>query len=165
MPHDIFFDCPQCNHTIKVSSDLVGNPVECPDCANEIFVPDIRDGINPRFRSPNDTDAPLSSKTVADLKNDLEHLGAGLRSIVRRQKEQIKQTDFLEGNCNLIYKQLTMLELKSPVADETALNVSPQYEAAHSPSSPRNWIKWSIAFSLSSLGTAVVVALLLVQSS
>jgi hypothetical protein len=163
MLYDIFFDCPQCNHTIKVSSDLVGDSVDCPDCDNAIQVPDIRDGINPRLKSQTEAKASPPTRRLADLEKDIEHLGAGLHSILRRQAEQIKQTDFLEGNCNLLYKQLTLLDLNSPTTN--GIPLKPAFQNTIAPATTRNWIKWSVAFSLASLCVAIVLFVMFLQAT
>ncbi len=165
MIHDIFFDCPQCSHSIKVSSDLIGVLVECPDCANEFKVPEIRDGLNPRLRSQQIPDLNLMVRK-SELMDDLLGLERGLYSLMRRQTEQIKQIDFIEGNATLILKQLRLLDMVPP-------QNKPDSDAVEGESTEDNealagtipWLRYSMICGWVTLGGAVVFGLMLLRAT
>lgn len=165
MVHDIFFDCPQCSHTIKVSSDLVGVKVECPDCANEFRVPDIRDGLRPRLRSQVSAELSMNQTTHRDLMEDLVQLEQGLRGLMRRQLEQIKQIDFIEGKSNLLLRQLRLLELPPvrELPEEEGTGISSR--ETDSPSKPMGgWLRWSMICGWLTLGMALLFGILLLRT-
>lgn len=165
MVHDIFFDCPQCKHTIKASSDLVGVPVDCPDCGNEFKVPRILDGMNPRLRNQKRPIPAASSPKLGNALEDLLQLEISLQSLLRRQRQQIHQLDFLEENCNLIFKQLNLIErpgqtLPQVKADATG---SPSETVSGVPGA--RWEKWSLVCGGVTLLVSLMVGILLLRSS
>lgn len=161
MIYDFFLDCPRCSHTIKVSSDLVGVLVECPDCANEFKVPEIRDGLNPRLRSQQVPDLNFVVRK-SDLMDDLLGLERGLYSLMRRQTEQIKQIEFIEGNATLILKQLRLLDVLPP-------HSSPEFDKKEGVSEDENkalagampWLRYSLICGCVTLVGVLVFGLML----
>ncbi|MDF3127761.1 hypothetical protein P0Y35_00995 [Kiritimatiellaeota bacterium B1221] len=165
MIHDIFFDCPNCSHTIKVSSDLVGVLVECPDCANEFKVPDIRDGLNPRLRSQQ---IPHFNHLVrkSELMDDLLGLERGLYTLMRRQSEQIKQIEFIEGNATLVLKQLRLLDVHPPQKKwEPASGEDAVAEPAEVPAGSIPWLRYSLICGWLTLVGVVVFGVLLLRAA
>jgi len=159
MENDIFFDCPQCNHTIKVSSELVGVEVECPDCANEFKVPDIRDGLHPRLRSQVQGKNFPGNGAYPELDDNLEGLEESLKSLLRRQNEQIQQMDLLEEAAHLLHKQVAMI---SPSRNaHTAPLAEPAFEHE---SSANGWLRWSHIFGWLTLGLTLLIGALVLRA-
>lgn len=153
MDNDLYVDCPSCGHTVKVANDLIGARVDCPDCSVDFEVPDIRVGLNPRFRrEKSNTTAP-----GYDLP-DLGDLHAGLKSLLRRNRAQVEQIDFLTENSDLLLKQVNMLTPSSfPKAAE---GTTPQPRTADA--NPI-WFRWSLICGCISIAAALVVAVLLLM--
>lgn len=165
MVYDIFFDCPQCSHTIKVSSDLVGVKVECPDCGNEFKVPEIRDGLNPRLRSQLPVSGSRKLPETVELLEKLGGLEKDLRSLLRRQVEQIKQIDFIEGNATLMLKQLRLLETSASVEEEEGGTPDPgSPEKPLARASTTGWLRWSQICGWLTLGVGLVFVVLLLRA-
>lgn len=164
MEHDIFFDCPLCNHTIKASSDLVGVPVACPDCGNEFKVPEILDGRNPRLRSQMSPPAVESDPRLRGVLMDLEHLEGSMNSLLRRQRQQIQQLDFLEENCTLVFKQLNLLERPGPVNPACITSEINNAIAASDEVLNPVWERWSLVCGVLTLLASLTVAVLLILS-
>jgi hypothetical protein len=162
MEHDIFFDCPLCHHTIKASADLVGIPVACPDCGNEFKVPEILDGLNPRLRSQTAPEPNTSMPRLRNALDDLQHLDVAMRSLLRRQHQQLKQLNFLEENCSLIHKQLNLLE--RPISAVGALPAKEVENPSTLAAEMLNvfWGRWSLVCGVLTLLAAVTVGVLLI---
>jgi lysine biosynthesis protein LysW len=160
MENDVYVDCPSCGHTLKVANDLIGAMVECPDCSFEFEVPDIQEGLNPRLRSDS-TEKPLPARELPDLSD----LGKGLTSLLRRQRAQIEQIEFLHGNSDLFCKQLEMLKQSASRKSTEGEAEPPSGMKADPASTPQSqWIRWSLVCGCVSIGLAVVVVIALLRS-
>lgn len=160
MDHDIFFDCPLCNHTIKASSSLVGVPVACPDCGNEIKVPRILDGLNPRFRSQQKLAQGKASPGLRHAVEELTHLEMEMRSLLRRQRQQLRQLTFLEDNCTLVCKQLKLLPRSAAGSPVPYTGEGADRGLTASEVSKPAWERWSFACGVLTLLVTVTVGLL-----
>ncbi len=92
--------------------DQVGRMVECADCGEEVVVPLIRDGLNPRFREKDPTrrgGLPAPDSVVAVTKRT-ELLQKGMVSLERRQERQNLKVSHLIRNMELMVRQLDLLE-------------------------------------------------------
>lgn len=162
MDNDLYVDCPSCGHTVKVANDLVGAMVQCPDCSFDFEVPDIREGLNPRFKTEEkSTPRPEHDRPEHDFP-DLGHLHSGLKSLLRRNRAQVKQIDLLNENTDLFVKQVNMLaSARFPKA--AGDNTSPRRITDANPASGSNspWFCWSLICGCISIAAALIVALVL----
>lgn len=163
MENDLYFDCPVCSHTLKVDTGLVGQLVQCPDCDGKIEVPDIRDGLNPRFKSGTATNAP-PGKTPADASPraavSAELLLENLASLYRRREEQGRQLDYIRSNAELCLKQIQLLQTTSPP------ELLPHHGGGISAPSPdsenrNSFLLLSVGFGLITLLAGIIVLALL----
>lgn len=146
MENDLYFDCPECSHTLMVESTLVGQLVECPDCAKEVPVPDIRDGRNPRFKRT----APKPERQAGTLLAKREEAAADLlveemSSLQRRMKEQGRQLEYIRFNAELSVKQIQLLKQRSAV-DPARAGAESREETSAVSLNPDRYLKWSMAF-------------------
>jgi len=112
MTSDVYFNCPSCSHTILTEMDQVGRKVECADCGEEVTVPLIRDGLNPRMREkdhPRRGGLP-SVDSVAGVVKRAELVQKGMVSLERRQERQNLKVAHLIRNMELMVRQLDLLE-------------------------------------------------------
>lgn len=151
MDNDLYVDCPSCGHTVKVANDLIGAMVECPDCSFDFEVPDIREGLNPRFRSEEENVFP----SEYDLP-DLDNMHSGLKSLLRRQRRQAEQIDLMTENTGLLLKQVNMLSpARLPKSVEATI---PRTKSAE----PNPvWFRWSLICGCVSIAAALVVVVVL----
>jgi hypothetical protein len=114
MSSDVYFTCPECGHTILTEMGLVGKTVECPDCQNEVSVPLIRDGRNPRLRhrgTPRRGSLPPAHGAVG-LTRRAGLVQKGLVSLERRQSMQVRKLSHLAKSLALFSEQLQELEIR-----------------------------------------------------
>ncbi|MDA3872744.1 MAG: hypothetical protein PF795_02150 [Kiritimatiellae bacterium] len=151
MDNDLYVDCPSCGHTVKVANDLIGAMVECPDCSFDFEVPDIREGLNPRFRRDEES-VPGPEYGLPDL----GHLQDGLKSLLRRNRAQVDQIDLLTENTDLLLKQVNMLTpARMPNAAEGKITQTGTAEANPT------WFRWSLICGCISVAAALIVAVVL----
>ncbi|WFB34793.1 hypothetical protein P3T73_11540 [Kiritimatiellota bacterium B12222] len=141
MSYDIFIDCPQCKHTIKASSDLVGVVVDCPDCDYQFKLPDIREGTNPRLRKSKAKLPPAGTQDSESNIDELSHLEDQMRSLLRRQRDQLNQMNLLSSNCSLIQKQLEFLTGGKARVDRD--QIAPGYILEQASHRASTWIRLS----------------------
>ncbi|MGA0334349.1 MAG: hypothetical protein ACO3N7_04850 [Kiritimatiellia bacterium] len=161
MDHDIFFDCPQCSHTLKVSSSLIGVLVECPECVRSFKVPDVRDGLHPRLRRK----SLLLTSTNGDERLDdrLERLKEGFSDLRNQQKELLHGLKFLDENARIILKQVKLIAAPQLTPPPQGTGMIPRSE----PSLTENadiWLRWSRIFGWLTLGISLGIGILYLKN-
>lgn len=153
MEHDVYVDCPSCGHTLKVANDLVGAVVECPDCSYTFEVPDIREGLNPRFREDLD-------QGLRDELPNLTLLHTGLKSLSRRNRGQIEQIELLHENTDLLLKQVNLLKQGRFPASADEKSAAPANTATPPiPELSPGRLRWSLICGCVSFAAALAVVI------
>lgn len=142
-----------------VESGLVGQLVECPDCGNKIQVPDIRDGLNPRFK-PEDG-GPEIPAPVSEVRSDAspDLLIENLQSLYRIRKEQGRQMEHIRKNAELCVKQIHLLGESSTEKDPPTEKTT-QSEVTGSEEG-RSFVFLSMGFAILTLFAGAVVLVLM----
>lgn len=111
MSSDVYFNCPSCSHTILSSMELIGQQVECPDCAEQVVVPEVRNGQNPRFKGQllQQDVTGTETDTFPDVIKRTELVHKGMVSLERRQERQNQKVGHLIRNMELLYRQIDLL--------------------------------------------------------
>lgn len=161
MKDDIYFDCPECSHTMVVSPDQVGGQVECPDCGHDIRVPDIREGMNPRYRSerPAHSLNESSKPAFADCLVQLSSLSDGLKRLSQKTEGRIEEMGHLEKSVNLVHQQLGLLD---SVSAGSPGNRTAEDEGSGEPSG-EIWGPVAVGLSVLTLVAVIVVAVILLN--
>jgi hypothetical protein len=161
METDFYFDCPICTHTVMVDAGLVGQLVECPDCLNEIKVPEIRDGLNPRFKAEEAYRRALRDVPPVPKREGVvaEVLVENLECLLRRREEQGRQMDYICHNAELCLKQIQLLQ--KPSAEVGAPSSAASAESDDSSVKGNGFLKCSVGFACLTVVAAVVVLFLL----
>jgi DNA-directed RNA polymerase subunit RPC12/RpoP len=132
MSEDVYFNCPNCSHTVVAELDLVGKTVQCPDCEEDVLVPLIREGLNPRFKTSTAAGggAKGGKQNVGDILEGAEKAKKGMVSLERRQKVHGRNLDHMTQTLGLFTDQIQMIEQfvleatsEKPVEEETQPNV------------------------------------------
>jgi DNA-directed RNA polymerase subunit RPC12/RpoP len=161
MNEELYFDCTTCSNTLRVDRALVGQYVDCPKCDSQVLVPDIRDGLNPRYRSQlpqirrilgnTDPSSRIEKRKPALLVDDMQ-------SLSRRMAEQGRQLEYLQHNVSLCVKQLNLIRDTS--ASTLPLAGPKRVPVQKGPSSAM-LLKWSLGLSLWVVFTGLVMVIYL----
>jgi len=138
-----------------VESHLVGQSVDCPGCASEILVPEIRDGLQPRLRPIPGSQASVIPTSFAREEFSGDVLIENFQSLHRRNDNIGRQLEHMQSNAELCVKQIELFKLPSdlPPVEQADLSTAS--------SEGRGFVLLSIGFGALALVGSVVALFLL----